>query len=121
MRFARYVSVQVAAYAIDMGGFVLLSKYLYVPLLVANVISKLVSGIFAFSVHRAFTFRLNSSDRTFKQATSYFVLLALNLPISALILHAVLQVVTWAVAAKFISDVICVLINYWLSKRFVFR
>ncbi|MFY2567224.1 MULTISPECIES: GtrA family protein [Achromobacter] len=121
MRFIRYLSVQVAAYAIDMGGFVLLSKYLHVPLLAANVISKLAAGIFAFLVHRAFTFRLQGSDAALRQAAIYFALLALNLPLSALILHAMLQVVAWPVAAKFISDVICVLFNYWLSKRFVFR
>lgn len=120
MQFARYLSVQVAAYAIDMGGFVLLSKYLYMPVLMANVIGKLCAGIFAFAVHRAFTFRLQGSDRTLRQAMTYFILLALNLPMSALILHGTLQIVVWPVVAKFISDVVCVLITYWLSKRFVF-
>jgi len=120
MRFARYVSVQIGAYVIDMGGFVLLSKYLLTPILAANIISKLCAGLFGFFVHRVFTFRVSDSDRTWRQAVTYFALLGLNLPLSAFILHGVLQVVAWPVLAKFFSDVICVFLSYWLSKRFVF-
>ncbi|MFY1866534.1 GtrA family protein [Achromobacter xylosoxidans] len=121
MRFARYLSVQVAAYAIDMGGFILLSRYLLVPVLVANIISKFCSGIFSFAVNRAFTFGLQGADRAWRQAVVYFSLMALTLPMSSLVLHGVLQIVTWPVAAKFISDAICLVINYWLTKRVVFR
>jgi len=121
MRFARYISVQAAAYAIDMGSFVLLSKYLYMPILIANVISKLGSGIFAFSANRVFTFKVRGSDGAWRQAAIYFAFVALNLPVSSLMLLGTLQIVTWPVAAKFIADVVCVIINYWLTKRFIFR
>ena len=121
MRFARYLFVQVVAYGIDMGGFVLLHNYLQSSPQVANVIGKIMAGIFAFLAHRAFTFgatKQNTSSAS--QAFRYGLLLALNLPLSALALTLTLKVMPWAVPAKFVADVICVFLTYWLSKRFVF-
>jgi putative flippase GtrA len=120
MRFVRYLFVQVAAYGIDMGLFVLLFSYFQVAPLVANGIGKILAGIFAFLAHRSFTFGIAKCGRSARQAIKYGVLLALNVPLSALALGLMLLIVPQAVPAKFAADIICVFLTYWLSKRFVF-
>lgn len=120
MRFLRYLIVQVLAYGIDMGGFIFLSTYLHVHPLAANVASKILAGVVAFVAHRGFTFRLSGTDRKGEQAVRYFVLLGLNVPMSAAILWLMLHVIPHNVLAKFVTDVMCVFLTYWLSKKFVF-
>ena len=51
----------------------------------------------------------------------YFILLALNVPLSALILSAMLLINPIEVVAKLLSDVILVLISFAQSKFIVFR
>lgn len=120
MRFVRYISVQVLAYGLDMGSFLLALGWWGAPPLLANVFGKIVAGCFAFFVHRSFTFNVASGGRQGSQAIMYTLLLALNIPLSAAVLATILAVLPHPVAAKFVSDVICVLATYWLSKRYVF-
>lgn len=120
MRFTRYLLVQVVAYGLDMGGFVLLFTYFDVHPLLANVIGKVLAGLFAFVAHQSFTFGVAAAGGTRRRAVRYFTLLALNIPLSALILSAMLWVIPMTVVAKFAADAIGVLLTYWLSKRFVF-
>ncbi|MEZ5738038.1 MAG: GtrA family protein [Burkholderiaceae bacterium] len=120
MRFARYLLVQVAAYGIDMGSFVLLHNLLQTAPLPANAVGKVLAGVFAYLSHSRFTFGLASADRSADQVVKYALLLALNLPLSALALWIMLMVVPSAVPAKFLADAVCVFLTYWLSKRFVF-
>lgn len=121
MRFVRYLSVQVIAYGLDMGGFVLLFSYFGVNPLAANVVGKVLAGGFAFFAHRSFTFGVAGETGAAQQAARYFTLLALNVPLSALALSAMLWVIPTVVLAKFVADMICVFLTYWLSRRFVFR
>lgn len=120
MRFVRYSLVQIIAYGLDMGGFVLLYTHFQVDLLVANLVGKVLAGLFAFVAHRCFTFRVTETAGRGGQAVRYFTLLALNIPLSALVLSALLFMFPMVVVAKFFADVICVLITYWLSKRYIF-
>lgn len=120
MRFARYLLVQILAYGLDMGGFVLLFTHLGIDPLVANMVGKVSAGSFAFAAHRSFTFGVREAGGNAQQAVRYFTLLALNIPLSALVLGAMLWVIPIAVVAKLMADVICVFLTYWLSKRFVF-
>lgn len=120
MKFLRYVGVQVVAYGIDMGSFLLFLHLAGFGPLTANVLGKLLAGLFAFFAHRAFTFAVPGADRQASQALRYFLLLALNLPLSSLVLAALLQVIAAEVPAKFLADVVCVCLTYWLSKHYVF-
>lgn len=120
MRFARYIAVQVLAYGLDMGSFLLALSWWGAQPLLANVFGKVVAGCFAFFAHRSFTFDAAADARRGSQAVMYTLLLALNIPLSAAALAVVLAVVPHPVLAKFLSDVICVLVTYWLSKRYVF-
>jgi putative flippase GtrA len=120
MQFIRYLLVQVLAYGVDMGGFILLFAHFELDPLVANTTSKVLAGLFAFVTHRSFTFGVAEDVVKVQQAVRYFALLALNIPFSALVLGAMLWVIPMAVIAKFVADMICVVLTYWLSKRFVF-
>ncbi|AAY94696.1 GtrA family protein [Pseudomonas protegens] len=121
MQFVRYLVIQVLAYGLDMGGFVLLFSHFGVDPLLANVICKLLAGVFAFIAHRSFTFGVVETAGRLQQAVRYFALLALNIPLSALVLSGMLWLIPMAIAAKFVADVICVFLNYGLSKRYVFQ
>jgi putative flippase GtrA len=86
----------------------------------ANICGKVLAGGFAFVAHRAFTFRLAREHRDVGQAARYFLLLALNLPISTVALGLVLRTGLSETLAKIVADVLVLALTYWLSKRFVF-
>jgi putative flippase GtrA len=119
MTFARYVAVQLAAYALDMGTFLVLLHGGVAGPVPANVAAKIAAGGFAFFAHRAFTFRLGGTARA-GEAARYAILLALNVPLASVLLAALLQVVPHPVAAKFLSDVVCVGLTFLLTRHAVF-
>lgn len=121
MRFAKYLGVQLVAYAIDMGTFVLLTKGAGIDAIWSNVCAKGAAGICAFFAHRHITFETGDKDDAPGQALRYFMLLGLNIPVSAGLLTLALHVVAPPVLAKFVSDVANVLLTYWASKVLVFR
>jgi putative flippase GtrA len=119
--FVRYVLVQLAAYAVDMGMFLALLKSGFIGPVLANIPAKIAAGIFAFFLHRWFTFRVSHQDREKRQVLQYFALLAINVPISSAVLSLVLLVIDADVVAKFVADVICVVFSFWMSKTWVFK
>lgn len=120
MTFVRYIAIQLLAYGIDMGLFLIVLKSGLSGPIMANVLAKLAAGIFAFIVHRNFTFRVAESSAIRHQAIRYFVLLALNIPAASAILALLLVWIAEPVAAKFVADIICVALTYALSKHFIF-
>ncbi len=120
MTFFRYVAVQIVAYGLDMGGFLVVLGLFGVGPIVANVFGKIAAGIFAFFAHRHFTFGHKSAERQGRQALMYFLLLALNIPLSSAALGLILLVITAPVPAKILADVISVFMSYWLSRKYIF-
>ena len=120
MIFVRYVAIQLLAYGIDMGMFLVILQTGLAEPIWANVLAKFAAGVFAFIVHRSFTFRVAKSGAIKHQAIRYFVLLALNIPVASAILALLLVWIAAPVPAKFIADIICVTFTYAVSKRFVF-
>jgi len=118
---AKYIGIQVIAYAIDMGLFAALLYAGYFGPIIANVFGKLAAGIFAFILHRSFTFKLQKDEHDHSQVWKYFLLLGANIPLTALILAGFLLFITMPVYAKLASDVIAVLLSFWLSKNWVFK
>jgi putative flippase GtrA len=118
--FSRYLLVQICAYGIDLGVFVLLIMLPGVGPIVANIISKIATGIFSFVAHRRFTFELPSERDNSYEAARYFLLLGINVPVSSLALSIMLRIFPSEVVAKIVSDGICFLANYWISKKYVF-
>ncbi|WP_053146224.1 GtrA family protein [Pseudomonas sp. P97.38] len=119
MTFARYGAIQLLAYALDMGTFLLLLVFFRDEPVLANIAGKGVAGLFAFFLHRHFTFKSNQGNGK-AQALSYFALLAVNIPLASALLSAGLYVVDHPSAVKFVADVACVFVTYWISKWFVF-
>jgi len=120
MKFFRYIIIQLFAYALDMGSFLLMFGVLALNPIVANVIGKLAGGIFAFIAHRNITFKSNHKKDKSMQARRFFMLFMFNIPLSSVALIALLSCVPYTVLAKFMADVSCVFFNYWMNKTFVF-
>ena len=118
LRVARNNFVQVGAYAIDFGSFVLIATALGTAPVVANIISKILAGTFAFFLHRVFTFRSTGNVRG--EVIRYFVLLGANIPTST----GLFLVSSWClppVAAKIAADVAGISLTFWLAQKLVFR
>jgi len=118
--FMRYASIQLLAYGIDLGFFLIVLQVGLSELILANVIGKFFAGLFAFIAHRRFTFRVDEATAIKQQIVRYFSLLAFNIPIASAILALLFLWISEPVIAKFIADVICVTLTYWLSKHFIF-
>jgi len=120
LTFLRYLAVQVVAYGIDVGVFfALFATGVAVPV-VANLGGKLCAGGVAFLAHRRFTFRVQQPQGRASEAVKYFTLLALNAPISSLLLAGLLLFVTNVMAAKILADVLSVGLTFTLTKYVVF-
>lgn len=112
--------IQLFAYLIDMGSFLVMLGFFILNPITANIMGKLAGGVFAFVAHRNITFKSNhKKDRT-AQARRFFMLSMLNIPLSSIALMVLLYAVPYTVLAKFMADVSCVYLNYWINKTFVF-
>tara|TARA_R110002126_G_scaffold110918_2_gene248634 strand:- start:165957 stop:166334 length:378 start_codon:yes stop_codon:yes gene_type:complete len=120
MKFFRYIIIQLLAYVIDMGSFLLMLGFLVFNPIAANIIGKLAGGIFAFIAHRNITFKSNHKKDKAAQARRFFMLSMLNIPLSSMLLFVLLTCVPYTILAKFMADVSCVFFNYWVNKTFVF-
>jgi putative flippase GtrA len=110
--------VQLGAYAIDFGSFVLGVAALRAAPIVVNVIAKILAGTFAFLMHRTFTFGSTGSVR--REALRYFVLLGANVPLSTVLF----LVASWSLApmtAKLAADAAGIVVTFWLVQNLVFR
>ena len=120
MIFLRYLVVQVIAYVVDMGAFMLILNIFTAEPLVANLISKTAAGSFAFIFQRSFTFRVIHKELIGRQALRYFFVLMINIPLTSVILALTLLWITTPTIAKFLSDIACVGISFVLGKYFIF-
>lgn len=120
MMFVRYVFIQLIAYAIDLGVFVLIvSSGLSEPL-VANISSKIAAGAFAFICHRNFTFDAKYRGSSGSQAIRYAVVLGLNIPLTTALLALAMLWIEHVTLAKVCADAAGVVITFWISRVFVF-
>ncbi|UQI29299.1 GtrA family protein [Pseudomonas bijieensis] len=120
MTFIRYGAIQLMAYGLDMGTFLLLMALSKDQPVLANIAGKGVAGVFAFFLHRHFTFQ-SSHASSKAQAVRYFSLLAINIPLASALFSVGLYFVNSPAAVKFVCDVACVVLTYWISKLFVFH
>jgi putative flippase GtrA len=120
LTFLRYVAVQVIAYGVDLGVFFALVLAGLATPPFANAASKCAAGVFAFLVHRVFTFGLTTPEGRGVAALRYFALLALNAPLSSLLLVGVLHFLTNVAAGKVVSDCMSVGVTFLLTRWFVF-
>lgn len=116
--FGRYLCIQIIAYGIDIGCFLLLC--LLIDPVPANIVSKVAAGGFAFVAHRRVTFKVHGYGNGRGQLLKYAALLALNIPVSSGLLALFLTWLPVAVLAKVVSDTICVGMTFVLSRYVVF-
>lgn len=121
MTLVRYILIQLLAYGIDLGLFVLLVKSGMAGPIVSNIAAKVAAGVFAFVIHRSFTFQGATTASVKRQAILYSLLLAINVPLTSGVLALVLIWLTEPVFAKPLADSICILLTFGLSKFFIFR
>jgi putative flippase GtrA len=103
-----------------MGSFLVMLHFDFLSVLVSNIFGKIVAGSFAFLAHRDFTFRAANEHRDQKQVLRYFLLIGINIPISSVVLGVLLTFISLPALAKFVSDAICVMLSYWISKKWIF-
>ena len=120
MMFIRYIFVEILAYIVDMGGFLLMLKLGIFEAVAANILDKFAAGIFAFIANRNFTFCSNDNVDLNKQAIRYFVVLALNIPFSTGILSLFLLWINEPAIAKLLADGIGVALSFIICKKFIF-
>ncbi len=120
MTFLRYIFIQVIAYGIDLGAFMLALKLDWLSPIAANLFSKLSAGFFAFIAHRHVTFRIGHQTTRSSEILRYFLLLGFNLLFCSALLALLLRWLPEPTAAKIATDVCSVVLTFWLSKRFIF-
>ena len=120
MTFLRYIAIQFLAYGLDMGIFLMMFNTGTFGPVLANLLAKLSAGFFAFLAHRRFTFQVSEFPSVAQQATRYFILFALNVPVASAILALLLVWITEPIMTKFIADIVGVAISYQLSKHYIF-
>lgn len=120
--FIKYLMMAGCSYGIDLGLFTaLILLHPSINLIAASVTGKAISSIFSLIVHRFFTFRYHALQSTLsQQAWRYFALIALNIPLSAMVLAIVLIFIKQSFWAKISSDLCCVCFSYTLSKYKIF-
>jgi putative flippase GtrA len=119
-QIAKYSVIQVIAYLMDYGIFIVLTFLFSAPPLPSNVAGKIISGIFSYFSHRHFTFSREEKSNVWAEAVRYFSVLGLNVPLSSGLLAVFSQFLPLLVA-KFIADVLCVALSFKLTQSVVFR
>lgn len=120
IRFLKYNGVQAVAYAIDYGGFALLLHVAGLGALASNIGGKLAAGLFAFFVHRRFTFGLTDREGVGGEGFRYFLLLLLNIPVSSVLLVGAKALMP-VMIAKLAADALTVVVTFALTQSLVFR
>jgi putative flippase GtrA len=118
---AVYVLIQVLAYGLDMGTFVLLHRLYEASVISSNIAAKIVAGCFAFVSHRHITFAIARPGPLISQVIRYSLLLLANSFASSALLAFFMSFVSFPVAAKIFADTILIAVSFSLSKSVVFR
>lgn len=113
-----------AAFVISIGSFALLETGLGMNELLANIISWVLAVSFAFCTNRVWVFdsKTDSAGALLAQMASFFGGRVLTLAVEELI---ILVFITWlgfnSVAVKVAAQIIVIVLNYVISKLWVFR
>lgn len=115
----RYIFIAGLVYFIDMGVYVLLLYGDMTPV-VANIAAKVLATIFGFFGHRFFTYQIKNNEGMLKHALKFFGIFLFYIPMSSLLLIVLIKIIGQPVIAKFVCDVILLLMTFWLNSKFTF-
>ena len=127
--FIKFTIIAVLSAVIDVGLFAILynifslflSNIIGIKVIsaISNVIARMTSGIFNFSMNKEIAF--NSKDNTKKQIIQYLLLFVIQMCISTFLVSLVSKFSTNITIAKMIIDVCIFFVNYFIEKRFIFK
>ncbi|TBO34534.1 GtrA family protein [Aquabacterium lacunae] len=117
----RYFCVMLMGYAVDLLGFLFLFKVLGIDAVPSSAISKALSSICSYFAHAIFTFRGKPGAISHASAAKYFFVVAINVPLSSLMLYFIDLVIASGVVSKISSDILMLLVTYVQTKFMVFK
>ena len=90
--------------------------------LIANLISWIVAVMFAFLTNRTWVFQSDSRQSFFKQMQSFYLGRVATLGVEELILLVFVKFLSVnAMLVKIVAQIVVIVLNYFVSKWFVFR
>lgn len=120
LKFFRYGLVQVSAYGIDFGSFYLVNAAIPDQLVLSNFTGKALAGIYAFVLHKYFTFRSTEKGSEFGEGARFTALLIANYIVSTILLLMFVDFIQ-DTYAKILADIICVGLSFFIANKLVFK
>lgn len=121
LEVARYVSVGLLTYVIDISVYLLVVAIDARLYLAANAAGRIVGAIVGFFLHRSWTFKTEDRPALLTQAWQYLGLLLISMALSSAVLVALVDLMKLPPAwARVATDVIVIGVVY-LASRFIFR
>jgi len=119
--FLKFSLSSLLSFVIDIGMFILFFFY-FESIYIATMISRIISGIFNFTINRSFVFNINKKSKLLKELISYFILWATLLCLSALIVSieqgsSAFRVVPF----KILVDLSLFLLSFYVQKNIIFK
>jgi len=116
----RYLITGVIVYLIDMFFFLFSFYLLGFNAMVSNSAAKLLGGLSGFFLHRRITFNVGKSNYKATQKYKYSLLLLFTYTGSIVLFYFALLILQNEILAKFISDVVIIVLSYTISKFWIF-
>ena len=119
-----YGVVGVMTTLINIAVFWLGNSVLDIHFAVANVIAWVVSVLFAFFANKIFVFESRDWSRTgvLREALTFFLSRAASLLADEALMWLFIPVLGWSeLPAKVVSNIVVIIINYFLGKFWVFK
>ena len=116
----RFIIVGTCLYITDFSMYYTLVKFNTNPLW-ANFYGKISGAFVGFFLHRMFTFRVANKRLFWRHALKYAIVNLLYAPFSSFILKMVISLNGHIVVSRVISDIICILISYFVARFVVFN
>ena len=116
----RYIVIAGLAYLVDVGGFYMLISIGW-SAVVSNVIVKVVAMIFAFFMHRRFTYLITGNRNRKSHAIKYFLIGFIYTPTSTLFLYYLMLLEINAMYAKIVSDIVLFTVTFFVTTKVTFN
>jgi putative flippase GtrA len=120
-KILRYNLVQVSAYVIDIGLFMVVVFLLPERLAIANFCGKAFAGVYAFIFHKYFTFRSVVGGGGKGEALRFTLLNIFTFFMSTFFLLLFTPYITDTFFSKLLADVICIGMTFLLANKLVFN
>ncbi len=105
---------------LDVGVFYLLASE-NISVFNANIIARIISGLFDFAINKKCVFHREKSSNSFFEGCKYTILFIIQMLIGSLLVSILNQYYAkWIVFLKIGINVIMYVINFYIKKKYVF-